>query len=200
LETVGERLANRIRELRKARGISQEELALRIGNDTSISTISRIEAGRINLTQAWLEKIGHALGVNPFELIADATSQVRLVPIIGYVSAGQWAEAIAAPDGWLPLPGNIGGPSAFALRPQGDSMDQLAPEGEYIVVDPDQRELIPGRAYIITNGEGEATFKRYQADPPRLEPDSSNPEHKPILIGSDLFLIVGRVIYSAKEL
>jgi repressor LexA len=194
---VGKKFGNRIRELRKARGLSQEELALRIGGDTSTSTISRIEAGRINLTQAWLEKIGSALGVNPIDLIADAASQVRLIPIIGYVSAGQWAEAIEAPDGWLPIPGDIGGPQAFALKPKGDSMDQLAAEGEFIVVDPDQLELIAGKAYIVTNGEGDATFKRYRPDPPRLEPDSSNPEHQPILIGREPFLVVGRVVYAA---
>lgn len=197
---MGERLANRIREIRKARGLSQEELALRLGDDTSTSTISRIEAGRINLTQAWLEKLGAALNVNPLELIADAASQVRLVPVIGYVAAGQWAEAIEEPDSWHPVPGDVGGPKAFALKPKGDSMDNVASEGEIIVVDPDQLELIDGKAYIVTNAEGEATFKRYRADPPRLEPDSSNPEHKPILIGREPFLVVGRVVYATRFL
>lgn len=196
---MGERLANRIREIRKARGISQEELALRTGAE-STSTISRLESGRINLTQEWMARIGQALAINPLEIIADQASQIRLVPVIGYVSAGQWAEAIEDPASWLPIPGNIGGPRAFALMPRGDSMDQIAPEGEFVVVDPDQLDLEPGRAFIVTNGAGEATFKRYRADPPRLEPDSSNPEHQPILIGREPFLIVGRVIYATREL
>jgi repressor LexA len=200
MANVGEKLANRIRELRKARGLSQEELALRIGGDTSTSTISRLESGRIALTQEWLQTIGAALNVNPFELIADRASQIRLIPVIGYVSAGKWAEAIEDPDGWHPVPANIGGPSLFALKPKGDSMDNVASEGEIIVVDPDQLELIPGKAYIITNGEGDATFKRYQPDPPRLEPDSSNPDHQPIQIGREPFLIVGRVVYATRLL
>lgn len=173
---------------------------MRLGGDVSISTISRLESGRIALTQAWIHRLGPALGINPVELISDAASQVRLVPVIGHVSAGQWAEAIEDPLDWLPIPGTIGGPKAFALKPKGDSMDQLAGDGEFIVVDPDQIDLIPGRAYIVTNGSGEATFKRYRADPPRLEPDSSNPDHKPILIGREPFLIVGRVIYATREL
>lgn len=193
-------LANRVREFRKARGLSQEELAARIGDDLSISTISRIESGRIKLSRDWLEKIGAALGVNPIELIADASSQVRLIPVIGRVSAGDWAEAIQSPEGWLPIPANIGGANAFALKPIGDSMDNVVGEGEFVVVDPDQRDLMPGQAFIILNGQGEATFKRYRADPPRLEPDSSNPEHQPILIGREPFVVLGRVVFAAREL
>jgi repressor LexA len=195
-----QKLANRVRELRKARGLSQEELAARIDDDVSISTISRIEAGRIKLSQEWLERIGGALGVNPIELIADASSQVRLIPVIGRVSAGDWAEAIQSPDGWLPIPAGVGGPNAFALKPMGDSMNNVVGEGEFVVVDPDQMDLMPGRAYIVMNGQDQATFKRYRSDPPRLEPDSSNPEHQPIMIGREPFVILGRVVFAAREL
>lgn len=195
-----ESLPNRIREFRKARNLSLEELAFRVGEDTSLTTLSKLERGRMELTHRWLERIGQALGVSPLELIADATSQVRLVPVLGSVPAGDLAEAIADPQGWLPVPGNIGGDRAFALKPKGDSMDQLVEEGGYIVVDPDELDLIPGRAYVVTTSDGQSTFKRYRPDPPRLEPDSSNPEHQPIFVGREPFVIAGRVIYAAHEL
>lgn len=197
---MSETRPNRIRQIRKIKGLSQEELAYRIGDDVSPATISRLEAGRIGLTQAWLERIGRALGVNPLELITDETAQIRLLPVIGFVAAGGWAEAIEHPEGYLPVPVNVGGPSAFALRPRGDSMDQVAEEDEFIVVDPDQRDLIAGKAYVVTDGHGAATFKRYRADPPRLEPDSSNPEHQPIMLGREPFLVVGRVTYATRQL
>lgn len=198
---MSEKLPNRIREIRKLRALSQEDLAARIGEDVTGATISRLETGRIALTQEWLYKIGRALSVNPLELITDKSAEVRLVPVIGFVAAGNWMEAIADPDGYWPIPSDAGGPSAFALRPKGDSMENVAEEGRsIIVVDPDQLDLIPGKAYIVTNSEGEATFKRYRADPPRLEPDTSNPEHKAIVLGREPFLIVGRVTYATHQL
>lgn len=198
---MSEKLPNRIREIRKLRGLSQEELAAKIGEDVTGATISRLETGRIALTQEWLYKLGPALNVSAIELITDKSAEVRLIPVIGFVAAGNWSEAIAAPDGYWPIPADAGGPSAFALRPKGDSMDSVAEEGRsIIIVDPDQLDLIPGRAYIVTNAEGEATFKRYRADPPRLEPDSANPEHKPIMLGREPFLIVGRVTYATHQL
>jgi repressor LexA len=122
------------------------------------------------------------------------------VPVLGAVPAGDLSEAIQDPQGWLPVPGNIGGEKAFALRPAGDSMNELVEEGGYIVVDPDDLDLVPGRAYVVTTADGRSTFKRFRADPPRLEPESSNPDHQPILIGREPFVIAGRVIYAAHEL
>lgn len=195
---MSERLPNRIREIRKLRGYSQDELAAMLGDDVVGATVSRLEVGRIGLTQAWMERIGRALNVNALELITDKSAEVRLVPVIGWVAAGKWAEAIEAPDGYLPVPAQVGGPSAFALRPMGDSMGNVATEDEYIVVDPDKLDLIAGKPYVVTNADGDATFKRYQPDPPRLEPDSPNPEHKPIMLGRETFLIVGQVTYAGR--
>lgn len=197
---MNDRPPNRIREIRKSLGWSLDELAARIGEDVSAPTISRLEVGRIALTHAWLEKIGAALGVPPTELIRDKSSEVRLVPVIGLVSAGNWMEAIQHPTGYLPIPANAAGDRAFALQPQGDSMSNIVAEHEYIVVDPDQLDLIEGKAYIVKNAEGEATFKRYRSDPPRLEPDSSNPKHKPILLGREPIVTVGRVTYATTQL
>lgn len=193
-------LPNRIREFRKAQGLSLEELAFKVGEEVSITAISRLERGRMELTQRWLERIGAALGINPIELIGDAASEVRMIPILGAVPAGDLAEAIEDPRGWFPLPASAAGQRAYALEPEGDSMDLMLRDHEIIVVDPDQLDLISGRAYIVMDGAGQATFKRYHADPPRLEPDSSNPAHQPIMIGREPFVIKGRVVYAARAL
>lgn len=180
--------------------MSLEELAFQLGEDVSITTVSRLERGVMNLTQRWLELFSAALNVSPMELMGDSPSGVRLVPLLGSVPAGDLAEAIEDPQGWFPIPSDVAGPRAFALSPKGDSMDRVAPEGEVIVVDPDDLDLVPDRAYIVRNGAGESTFKRYRQGPPRLDPDSSNPKHKPILIGRETFLVIGRVVFAAREL
>lgn len=56
---IKERFGKSVRELRQAKGISQEELAMRIGADQAY--VSRIEAGQMNVTLETLEQIAMAL-------------------------------------------------------------------------------------------------------------------------------------------
>ncbi len=60
-------IGNRIKELRKAQGLRQEDMA-RFG--ISYKYYQRIEAGKVNITLKTLEKIAEALGVNVAELLA----------------------------------------------------------------------------------------------------------------------------------
>lgn len=191
-----------IKRLRKDRGLSQEELAARVseitGKDVSIATISKIEKGQMGVKLDWYEMIAEALGISLHEIIA--ATPVRLLPIIGQIAAGHWSEAIEDPEGWMPGPADLGGPHAFALRAVGDSMDRIVGEGGYIVVDPDLRDLAVGKVYAVRNVEGETTFKQYSAEPPQLVPCSNNPKHRPIPIGQDPFVVIGRVIWAGSPL
>lgn len=189
---------NNIRRLRKARGWSQEELGARIGEDVTGATISRLESGRMALTLDWMVRFATALQVTVPELIADGLPSIRMVPVIGQISAGTWREAIGEPTGQVPIPSHAAGPNAFALQPLGDSMDLVVREDGYAVVDPDQRELIAGKVYAFRNEHGETTFKRYVESPPRLEPCSTNPENKPILLGAEPLVVIGRVVWSVQ--
>lgn len=56
-----QRLANRLRELRKAKGIMQEDLAVQSGID--ITYISHLEASKYHPTVYVMWKIAKALGV-----------------------------------------------------------------------------------------------------------------------------------------
>lgn len=178
--------------------MSQEALADRMGGDIALGTISKLESGRMALTQFYMQRFASALGVEAYEVIAP--KPVRLVPIVGSVAAGAFAEALENPEGYLPIPPSVGGARCFALRPAGDSMNQVAGPSDYIVVDPDQANLENGRLYVVRNGDGEATFKRFRSDPPLLEPVSTNPEHRVIPVGAEPFTVVGRVIYVGKEI
>lgn len=66
---------NRIREIRERLGLTQEQLAERVG--TTAQQISRLEKGQRGLDVPWMEKIAAALGEKPAALIdqiADSTS------------------------------------------------------------------------------------------------------------------------------
>lgn len=65
---VVRRIGAKVRELRKAQGLSQEELAARAGLDRTY--ISQIERGVKNVTVASLDKVAQALGATLVELVA----------------------------------------------------------------------------------------------------------------------------------
>ena len=125
---------------------------------------------------------------------APSAKDSRRVPVLSWVSAGQMArdegqqdiigEADAAD---LDIKGQW-----IALRVEGDSMDRISPPGSLIFVNLADRRLVTNACYIITNGDGEATYKRFRANPPRFEPVSTNPAHEPIFPDGDP-VVLGRV-------
>lgn len=115
-----------------------------------------------------------------------------MLPIVGLVSAGAWAEGFENIMGYMPSPDKSLSSDSFVVIIEGDSMDLVAQPGEGIVVDPRDADLVSGRYYVIRNGEGETTFKQYRDNPSRLEPCSSNPEHQTIYPGREQFTVVGR--------
>jgi transcriptional regulator with XRE-family HTH domain len=67
MDNLAALIGNRIKELRKARNLRQEDMA-RFG--LSYKYYQRIEAGKVNMTLKTLEKIAGALGVDAAELLA----------------------------------------------------------------------------------------------------------------------------------
>lgn len=195
------RVKNNVRDLRKARGMTQEQLAARVG--VHFTTIAKLERAERGMSMDMLASLSRALGVAPIEIISEESASLkqppmRMVPMLGRIAAGSWRKAIHDPDGAVPVPG--AGENAFALTPDGDSMDMLVGPDALIVVDPDDQELREGKIYAVLNGDGESTFKRFRTDPLRLEPVSSNPEHQPILLGQQHFTVIGRIVWQVSAL
>ena len=59
---VAKKLAKKLRQLREAKGLSQEDLALK--SNLGRSYYWRVEQGRINMTLETLVKLSNALGVD----------------------------------------------------------------------------------------------------------------------------------------
>ena len=178
--------------------MSQEALAT--SANTSAQQIDRLEKGQRKLSLEWIERLAPALGVEPLEIIYEGikSNDARRVPLVGAISCGDWAEAVGSAEETVVT--FAGGPKSFALRPAGDSMNKLVDEDGYVVVDPEQIELIDGKCYAVMNGDGETTAKRFKASPARLVPCSTNPSHREIMVGQSQFLVIGRIVFAGREL
>lgn len=65
-------VSDRVRELRRARGLDQRELGKRAG--VSMQTVSNLETGRLrDLKVSTLSALAQTLGVSPAELLSPAT-------------------------------------------------------------------------------------------------------------------------------
>ena len=64
-------MITRIRDVRKAKGLTLEEVAARCDPPTTAQTIGRLETGTRTVSVSWLNRIADALGVDAADSIGD---------------------------------------------------------------------------------------------------------------------------------
>lgn len=212
---MSETIADRIRQAREKTGLSVAELGRRVG--VSRASAHQWETGQTKgLKPANLAAVADALGVSirwlatgegAMHQVAESTPPGYLnttpaeikhaVPLISWVQAGAWHEAIDnLPPGegeeLVPTDRYVG-PHAYALRISGDSMEPKFPEGSKIIVDPDQE--VTHRAYVIAKLDGQdVTFKQYMEDGSRKYLKPLNPSYPTLDITNLNITFCGRVI------
>jgi transcriptional regulator with XRE-family HTH domain len=77
-------MITRIREVRRARGLTLDDVAQRCEPPTTPQTIGRLETGTRTVSVAWLNRIASALGVDAQDLVerGDA-SDLNVVAVLG---------------------------------------------------------------------------------------------------------------------
>lgn len=189
---------NRIKEIRLERNLNQEDVAALTGDVITKATVSKLEKGQMGLTLDYMNLLGEALQVPPESFITNHISG-RTLPVLARIAAGNWREAISDPTGWRSIPADVKtGPNSFVLLPEGDSMDLIVDEDGFIVVDPDQKDMFDGQLYALQTEDGDATFKKFFTNPPRLEPCSSNPVHQVMPLGREPIITIGRVTFARR--
>lgn len=105
-------MSNRIRDIRKAKGLTLADLAAACAPPTTAQTIGRLETGMRSLSLAWMNRIAAALGVDPASLMrAEAAARAQIVAEL----AATGAQALAAPREAL-LPSMLAGEDGGAGR------------------------------------------------------------------------------------
>lgn len=132
--------------------------------------------------------------------VVDGPVMSARVPLISWVQAGHWCEAIdlfqpGDAEDWLFCPVNHGA-STFALRVRGVSMEPKYRDGAIIYVDPDRSADHLSNVVVRLEGEKEVTFKQLVIEGDKrflrpLNPDWPGP--KLIEINSDA-VVCGVVI------
>ncbi len=219
-------IGQRVKAARKYAGLTQAQLALKAKMDQT--TISKLEKDH-NSKSAFCVRIAIACGVSPVWLEtgqgdmlpkesspqADAGSHVaplhvheasvlpldalKRVPLISWVAAGAWSEAIdlyevGDAEVWMPCPDPIG-PRGFALRVEGDSMtspypgSESYPHGTFIYVDPDVAHKSGDPVIAKLPASNAATFKIFVEDAGQCYLKPLNPQHPMIPITEETHIV-----------
>ena len=81
-------MITRIREVRRARGMTLGDVARKCDPPTTPQTIGRLETGTRTVSVGWLNRIAKALGVDAQDLVqAGEAAQINVAAVIGPVGA-----------------------------------------------------------------------------------------------------------------
>ena len=153
-----------------------------------LDTLQKV-AEVLNVTAGWL-----AFGEG--DNLRGINDGIKSVPVVSWIAAGQFAEYPAAvsviDEGDTIDVSGLGRGKFFGLRIIGDSMNRIAGEGSVIIVNADDRHLLPRKFYVFLNNRG-TTFKRFMDKPDRLEPFSFNTDHEAMPITEETH-VIGRAV------
>lgn len=179
----------RIRDLRIAAGLSQDELAKKTGyNDRS--SIAKIEAGKVDLTQSKLVAFANALNTTPGYLMGwepdskppipagfQPLPKMRKVPRVGRIACGEPILAEeniedydATPEEWH---------ADFTLLCRGDSMEPKIKDGDVVAIRT-QPQVENGEIAAVRIGD-EATLKRVYCNGSTIILQAENPTFPPLV-------------------
>jgi len=94
-------MINRIRDIRKEKGLTLADVAAACSPPTTAQTIGRLETGMRNLSLDWMNRIAAALKVDPQLLLrSEVAEQPKVIARLG----DSGAESLTAPrDALLPI-------------------------------------------------------------------------------------------------
>ncbi|MBQ3463440.1 MAG: helix-turn-helix domain-containing protein [Clostridia bacterium] len=189
-------LKDRIKQRREELGLSQDELAKRLGYK-SRSSINKIELGKTDISQSKIKAFAKALETTHQYLLGDEEqddTSARIpnnltpvkdtdfvsIPVIGRVAAGMNCLAESNIIGYESVLRTdiVPGEDYVFLRVIGDSMYPEFKEGDYVLVRLQTSVDSGSYAVVIIDGE-EGVIKKVVYDKNYIELRSINPMYPP---------------------
>lgn len=199
----------RIAEARKQRGMTQAQLAKKMG--TSQQNVQRWESGKMQPRADTIAKMARILNSTMDYLLGLDTSKTAPyipsreieVPLYGSIAAGTPIEMIPVDETFsIPSAMHDRYPNAFLLKVDGNSMNRILPNGSYALIDPCETIDEDMQPYAVCVNGYDATIKRIEklANGLRLIPDSNDPTFRPQVYdysdpNSPKITVIGRVVW-----
>lgn len=197
-----------LRRLRVERGLSQEDVARRLG--TSRQVISRYESGarmpKLSTVTALAAALDAPLGAltgeaEVFGLPGVERPKWRRVPLLGDIACGEPILAEENVEGYVEVDASVR--CDFTLRCRGDSMEPRLRDGDIVMIRI-QPDVLDGQIAAVLIG-GEATLKHVYHLPGRagLRLMPENPAHAPIFVtpdNADEARVLGRAVAYQRRL
>lgn len=199
-------LQDKIKERRKALGMTQQDLAQAM--NASRSTVAMWEIGRVDLPLSVLTELALVLETSVSYLVDEEdigklpvsnaipyTPGRSMIPVVGSVRCGPGGLAYQDLQGSeladVPNPDEY-----FYLRAEGDSMAPDIKEGDLVLVHQQEQVESGELAVVIVDGE-EGMLKKFIRKGDAVVLQSFNPDYPPrVLVGEELeaMRIAGRVM------
>lgn len=238
--------AQRLRNLRTAKGMSLQDVADRMG--VSRQTVHEWETGKSQPRMVRVEQLSAALGVSEQDLLGaepqpESLPEIRfsareasptystLEPILAWDHPDDLPEGefvmvpkldikLSAGNGHEQLEINLtrSTPLAFraswvrekrlkpnklaAMTATGNSMEPGIFDGDSLVVDTSQTEVLDGKVYALWYDGGERVKRLYRLPGGGLRIKSDNPDHPPIEVQPEKLehvRILGRVVHRSGD-
>lgn len=182
-------LYQRIRSRRKELGMSQEELAEKVGYKTK-SSINKIELGQNDIAQSKIYEFAKALRTTPAYLMGweDAPNDDHLTipniypiekkkfPLLGNVACGQPILATENFEGYIESGSDIH--ADFCLRAKGDSMvNARILDGDIVFIR--KQDMVENGEIAAVLIDNEATLKRFYISNDIVQLNAENPSYAP---------------------
>jgi len=188
-------LGERIRDARKGAGMSQIDLAKRVG--VSQPAVANWESGIHDPRRLMIAKIAEALQVSP-DWLAGATRSaaeadkhpaaayirrpLQHTPVISFAEAAKLlanpdADPHAVAEDYIPV--TSGAEKLFALFVDDEAVNLAFPKDTLVVIDYADRKPADG-AFGLFQLDGPPVIRRWRSEPLRLEPASSSEAYGPI--------------------
>lgn len=151
-------MINRIRAIRKDKGLTLAEVAEACDPPTTAQTIGRLETGMRNLSIKWMDRIAAALGVEPETLVRS--EQAAHPQIVARLIDGG-AEALASQRDAI-LPTDLGGGGALMVLAIETSQGEYRAGDQLWMrqIDPEEAQRAVNRDVLVPRKGGRYAFGR----------------------------------------
>ena len=184
------RVGDKIKSLRKAKGLTQTELGERVG--VKKNAVSKWECGRVeDIPTSMIKALASLFDVPPSYLIDDEPGagvfsvpnihpmpEMRDIPLLGAIACGQPILASENIGEYIKIPRHI--KADFALTCKGDSMINARIFDGDIVYIRQQEEVQNGEIAAVLIDD-EATLKRVKLYEDHISLEPENPMYKPLV-------------------